>query len=101
MFLGKRAHQEYSGQLVGGRHEPWAVIRAWAVYLLVDKCSLTNREAINLTNSRLGDTLGTYTMDTGDLTESGEIHFARDKRQLLERIESYSTILTAGVSHRS
>ena len=79
-----------SGLLSGGSAE--TTIREWTVYLLADRCSLSNREAIGLWNEKVADRHA-YSMLEESFTSSGEIQFSRDKANLVSRIAHYEEYL--------
>ena len=70
-------------------------LRSWTAYLLAEKCGLTQRLAIRMTNETIGEYCGTYNLDddarglSGPVTGSGEGQFSRDKRHLVHRIAIY------------
>ena len=86
-------------------------VRVWTVYLLTQKCGLTNRQAIFMWNDRLGNKYNhPYTIEEGtptgprggkSSTSIGESQFSRDKSILEQRIHHYEAILTKGVTQMS
>ena len=105
----KEAVDEYGAKLPGkSRPASDPTIREWVVYLLTTECGLSNREAINLWNDRLGiQQKFPYTMQNSDglpgnsVTSVGDSHFSRDKADLDRRINHYRSTLTPARSSSS
>lgn len=78
-------------QTLTGSRSVQTTIRCWAVHLLIRQCGLSNRDSIRSWNAEIGDEIGySFTMYEEDsITNPGESQFARDNRELRERIRHY------------
>ena len=81
--------------------------RFWTVYLLNEHCGLSNRQAILLWNEKLGaehDAVYTMTdmeagLSTSRVSQLGESHFSKDKREIKFRICGYQSELAARLAN--
>jgi len=109
----KEAVTKHKAKLPGTRkHSGITAIREWTVYLLIEKCDLSNKDAINLWNERLSDKFGSqrgtrYNVDGVSfepdpdrhlrrgvsVTLSGESQYSGNKVDLKKRLTHYRTTM--------